>query len=117
MAAKVIEKIEAKKHEMLEKEINKLKFQYDVAQDWYRDTGYDKYFKKMERIEKELIEIEKYRDKDKLLEEEKEILINKKHETQEFVTKIKNKLFYIIADFPDCADIRNLKEYLDTIEG
>lgn len=53
---KVIEKCKA----MCEKEIARLKEEYDEAQGNYGDTGYDRYYKKMCKTEDAIEELEKF---------------------------------------------------------
>lgn len=112
---KVIEKIELMKTEKLEKERERLKSIYEEARDFYSYTGYDRYYKKMQKAESELEEIENYIHKNDVVvkdlstEQYREYL-KMKHD----IKSIKNKLYYIQADFnlPVTADIQNLKDLL-----
>ena len=56
-AQKTIERVNG----ILDKAIDSLKAEYREAEGNYRDTGWDRYYTKMERIEKEIEELEKYR--------------------------------------------------------
>ena len=56
-AQKTIERING----ILDKAIDRHKAEYREAEGSYRDTGWDRYYTKMERIEKEIDELEKYR--------------------------------------------------------
>lgn len=58
--SKTIEKIETYKAKEIEKAISKLKPAYEEAKDFYTDTGYDRYYNKMQKIESELQELEEY---------------------------------------------------------
>ncbi|ADL36088.1 hypothetical protein bpr_II150 (plasmid) [Butyrivibrio proteoclasticus B316] len=108
-----IEKIENYKKKVIESETKKLKDAYTEAKACYNDTGYDRYYNKMEKIEKELDELEGYASRDQAISD----AINEKTKLKAEIDKIKkdlsNKLFYLIADLPDCAEARNLKEYIE----
>ena len=55
------EKTIARVNAILDKAIDSLRSEYKEAEGNYRDTGWDRYYAKMERIEKEIEELEKYR--------------------------------------------------------
>ena len=46
---------------ILDKALENARKEYHEAEGSYRDTGWDRYYTKMERIEKEIEELEKYR--------------------------------------------------------
>lgn len=112
---KTIEKIETYKTKELEKAILKAKTGYAEAKEFYTDTGYDRYFNKMQKCENELQELEKYLYKDEVVvtdlstEQYKEYLKMK----QDLAT-IKNKLFYLVADLglPATADLVSMQDIL-----
>ena len=67
-AQKTIERVNG----ILDKATDSLKAEYHEAEGSYRDTGWDRYYTKMERLEKEIEELEKYRQVDaKLRQAEK----------------------------------------------
>lgn len=51
---KLIEKVEAYKEKVIGKEIEKNELKYKEAADNYNDTGYDRYYNKMQKLDKEL---------------------------------------------------------------
>ena len=64
---KTIEKIETYKAKEIAKALEKAKQGYEEAKDFYNDTGYDRYFHKMQKCENELREIEDYLHKDEVV--------------------------------------------------
>lgn len=112
---KIIEKIEQKKAQLLEKEIEKLNKQRKEARDWFNDTGYDRYQNKIDKIDAELEEIEQYKNKDILLADERSKLNDEKAEIEKQIVNIKNKVFYLLADCPDNIELQQLQKYLDTL--
>ena len=61
-----MEKIKAEKtiarvNSILDKAIDSLQSEHKEAEGNYRDTGWDRYYTKMESLEKEIEELEKYR--------------------------------------------------------
>jgi hypothetical protein len=56
-AQKTIERI----NRILDKALGDIKAEYDEANGNYRDTGWERYYTKMERLEAEIKELEKYR--------------------------------------------------------
>ena len=95
--SKTIEKIENYKERELNKALLKAKQGYDEAADFYRDTGYDKYYKKMTKYEKEISELEEYLCKDEVkvkdlsTEQYKEYLQMKRD-----LKALESKMFYLI---------------------
>lgn len=55
------EKTIARVNGILDKAIESLQNEYHEAEGNYRDMGWDRYYTKMERLEKEIEELEKYR--------------------------------------------------------
>ena len=112
---KRIEKVESYKKKILNQALEKLKAEYAEAEDFYRDTGYDRYFKKMQKCEAELQEIEEYLCKDEVVtkdlstEQYREYLKMKQD-----LTTIKNKLFYLVTDLglPVTADLTAIQDIL-----
>lgn len=113
--SKYIEKVENYKQKILGTAIEKLKAEYDEAKDFYGDTGYDRYFNKMNKCEAELEEIKDYLHKDEVkikdlsTDKYKEYLKMKRD-----LNTIKNKLFYLKADLglPATADLITMQDIL-----
>lgn len=57
---KYVEKVEQYKEKVLKPALEKLKAEHEEAEDSYRDTGYDRYYKKMQKCESQIEEIEQY---------------------------------------------------------
>ena len=64
----VIEKVEAYKVRTVGNALNKAKEEYQDAEGSYNDTGYDRYYNKMNRLEKTIEELEAYIEKDRVNE-------------------------------------------------
>lgn len=119
----VIEKVEAYKTKTVENALNKAKEEYQDAEGSYNDTGYDRYYNKMNRLEKTIEELEAYIEKDRVnerlldlkseLECEKEL--NRK-KIQEIKKDLMNKLFYLLKAIPECAEARSLEEYIKKLD-
>lgn len=108
--SKYIDKVEQYKQKVLGKALEKLESEYANAEDMYTDSGYDRYYNKMQKCEREIEEIKQYLEpvtvhQDIIAGDYKELL-----ELREKMKNIKAKLFYLEADFPQCADIINLKD-------
>jgi NAD-dependent DNA ligase len=91
-----------KAQSILEKRIEKAKEEYMEAEGSYRDTGYDRYFNKMQRLEKEIDEIEGFMHKN-----DNPVNVSGYKELQELkeqVMKIKSHWDYIKADMPYSSD-------------
>ena len=120
----VIEKVEAYKAKTVENALNKAKEEYQEAEGSYNDTGYDRYYNKMNRLEKTIKELEAYIEKDRVnerllilkseLECEKEL--NRK-KIQEIKKDLMNKLFYLLKVIPECAEARSLEEYIKRLDN
>lgn len=110
---KHIQKVEEYKEKTLGKALEKLKSDYEEAEDFYRDTGYDRYYNKMKRSEEQINEIEEYlnckkEDKAEITAKEyKELL-----QLRETMKNIKSKVFYLSKELPMCADLINLQDML-----
>ncbi|MDE6053391.1 MAG: hypothetical protein K2G55_06470 [Lachnospiraceae bacterium] len=95
---KYIEKVEQYKQKTLNNALEKLRAEYREAQRDYADSGYDRYFNKMNRCEKQIDEIEEYlRPKRKMSPEEFEEL----NGLRRTVKTAKNKVFYLLCDWPE----------------
>ena len=108
---KYIEKVEKYKEKVLGTALEKLKAEHEEAEDFYRDTGYDRYFNKMQKCEKQIEEIEKYlgesKKKDITASEYKELL-----QLREAMKNVKSKVFYLSKELPVCTDLINLQDLL-----
>lgn len=110
---KYIQKVEEYKLKTLGKALETLKSEYKEALDFYRDSGYDRYYKKMCRREVQIEEIEKYMEGGLRKETElqadsyKELLL-----LREAIKNIKSKVFYLSKGMPMCADLINLQDML-----
>lgn len=110
---KVIEKIEAYKERELTKAIDKLGLQYAEAKGNFYDTGYERYYNKMMRVDDERAELREYRDQGKLLVEEQERVADAKRELERIKETLKSKLGYLLADLPDCPEAIKIRRYID----
>lgn len=112
---KYIEKVENYKEKILGPVLEKLKAEYEEAEDFYRDTGYDRYFNKMSKCEKQINEIEEYLNpvtvKDITTDQYREFL-----ELKNTMQSVKSNLIYIMADLPDCNEKIRLQDSLRKIE-
>lgn len=97
--SKYIEKVERYKCKVLETALGKLKEEYSCADGSYGDTGYDRYFKKMSRCEKEINEIEEYLLQGKQKEVQPQVILECE-EMRRTLQNIKSKWFYLKADLP-----------------
>lgn len=113
---KIIEKIEAYKSKEITKAMKKAKQGYEEAKDFYSDTGYDRYFHKMEKFEKELQELEDYLQKDEAVVEDistdqyREYLDMKKD-----IQSLSSKFFFMFADFnlPETSEVQGIQRILE----
>lgn len=112
---KTIEKIEYYKKNMLDKALEKAKAEYADAEGSYNDTGYDRYWNKMQKLEDEIKELEEYISKDSAISD----AVREKEKVRAELSRIKrelgNKLFYLLAAIPECSEARSIKEYLDKL--
>lgn len=113
---KYIEKVEKYKEKTLVPVLEKMKADYAIAEDFFTDTGYDRYYNKMLRCEKQIDEIEKYLSpapavKDITTDQYREFLDLKKT-----MQSVKSNLFYLMDDLPDCSEKARLRDALREIE-
>lgn len=107
--SKYVEKVD----KLLSAALEKLKNDYHEADYSYRDSGYDRYFNKMEKIQKEIDEIESYSfssnestDKSYSMS----ISVNEYKEYLEWkgdLKSIQSKLYYISQEYMS-ADLASL---------
>ena len=112
---KIIEKIEAYKTKELEKAIAKAKQGYEEARDFYNDTGYDRYYNKMNKCEAELQELKDYLHKDKVVVEKLSTNEYKEYfKMKQDLQSLKSKLFYLVKDLglPATAELISMQDIL-----
>ena len=105
---KYVEKVEQYKGKVLKPALEKLKAEHEEAEGSYRDTGYDRYYKKMQKCESQIEEIEQYLKAGTM--EVREVTASEYKELLEL--SIKNKVFYLSKEMPMCADLMNLQDVL-----
>ena len=113
---KTIEKIEAYKAKEITKAMKKAQQGYEEAKDFFSDTGYDRYFNKMEKCEKEIQELEDYLHKDEVkvndlsTDQYREYLDMKKD-----IQSISSKFFFMFADFnlPETSEVQGIQRILE----
>lgn len=113
---KTIEKIEAYKSKEIEKALSKAKQGYEDAKDFYQDTGYDRYFKKMEKCEKELHELEDYLHKGESVVKDLETDQYREYlDMKKDLNSLQSKFFYMFADFnlPETAEVQGIQRLLE----
>lgn len=104
---KYVEKVEQYKEKVLKPALEKLKAEHEEAEDFYRDTGYDRYYKKMQKCESQIEEIEQYLKagtmevREVTASEYKELL-----ELRQKMKSIKNKVFYLSKELPNCQCVQ-----------
>ena len=90
---------------------------YAEAEEWYRDTGYDRYWKKMERLDKEYEELKEFIGLKGTEEKERvESVIAKQYkeikEQKKFIADVKSLVDYIHADYWGDRNVQRLHEKL-----
>lgn len=88
--------------------MEKNRIAYNEAEEWYRDTGYDRYFKKMNKLDAEYEEYERFLH----VEEEPVQIITHEEEYLELLKKIKAKWYYLKFDIPVTAESNAIDELL-----
>ena len=113
---KTIEKIETYKAKEIAKALEKAKQGYEEAKDFYSDTGYDRYFHKMQKCENELRELEDYLQKDEavvkdLSTEQYREYVDMKKDIQSLISKF----FYMFADFnlTETSEVQGIQRILE----
>lgn len=112
---KVIEKIELNKSNAINREIGRVQARYDEAWGNHHDTGYDRYYKVMLRCEEELKELYDYKNRESAIDD---ALATRKActvELKEIKKTLKTKMFYLQESLPDCSELRNLREYIESL--
>lgn len=109
---KYIEKVEKYKEKVLLPALEKLKTECEEAEDFFRDTGYDRYFNKMQKCESQIEEIEEYLGESQKKEEITSSEYKELLQLRETMKNIKTKVFYLSKELPMCVDLINLKDLL-----
>lgn len=112
---KTIEKVEFYKKNMIEKAIEKAKSEYAEAEGSYRDTGYDRYYSKIQKKAEEIEELENYLNRDNAIQDAIQEKKKVREELEEIKKKLKNKLFYLLAAIPECSEARSIQEYIEKL--
>lgn len=110
---KHIEKVENYKEKVLGTALDKLRTEYKDAEDWYNNTGHGRYFNKMQRCEKQIVEIEEYMKKG---ETETRVVSSSEYrellELREKMKIIKSKVFYLSKEIHATTELINLQDIL-----
>lgn len=86
--------------------MEKNRIAYNQAEECYRDTGYDRFFKKMNKLDKEYDEYKQF------LHPKEEPSINHEEEYFNLLKKIKGKWYYLKFDIPVTAESNAIDELL-----
>lgn len=120
---KAIEKVEAYKAKTVGNALNKAKADYEDTKDFYNQTGYDRYYKKMNRLEQEIEELEAYLEKDRVNERlsdlKSELECEKasyRKKLQEIKKDLMNRLFYLLKVIPECSEAKSLEAYIKNLD-
>ena len=113
---KTIEKIETYKAKEITKALEKAQQGYEEAKDFFSDTGYDRYFHKMNKCEKEIQELEEYLHKDEV--KVKDLSTDQYREYLEMkkdIQSISSKFFFMFADFnlPETTEVQGIQRILE----
>lgn len=89
--------------------------QYMEAEASYRDTGYDRYWNKMQKLDAEYEELNAFISSDKPVEVQHETIL-KLDELQRKVKSIKSKWEYLRTDLPASAESVGIDEIFKDIK-
>lgn len=90
---------------------------YEEADGSYRDTGYNKYYNKMIRLDKEYEELKAFLLDGK--EDDKQLLTQLKNENEvlrKTLIEIKSKVYYLSKQLPRCSELVSLEDMLKNIK-
>lgn len=112
---KAIEKVEAYKTRTIVAALEKARLERAEALGSFNDTGYDRYYNKANRLEKEIAELEDYIDRDRAIDEA--IAVKKKSQEQLAGIKkaLQNKIFYLLKAIPKCSEGESLRAFVETL--
>ena len=88
--------------------MEKNRIAYAEAEEWFRDTGYDRYYKKMNKLDKEYEEYKSFLH----IKDEHVILVNHEQEYLDLLKAIKGKWCYLKFDIPVTAESNAIDELL-----
>lgn len=106
---KEIEKATLKITQAMEKN----RIAYAEAEEWYRDTGYDRYFKKMNKLDTEYEQYKNFlhiEDEPNVTQEVR--TLKELDELKRVISTVKSKVFYLSQDLPQCAELNTLQDML-----
>lgn len=86
---------------------------FEEAEASYGDTGYDRYYKRMEKLDNEYEELKAFLLDGK--EDNEQLLTEIKMENEALrktLSEVKSKVYYLSKDFPRCSDLINLEDIL-----
>ena len=97
------------------KEMEKNRQTHAEAEEFYRDTGYDRYWNKMQRLDKEYDELKSFigldkDDNNRMLESENQRLYEENKKLKEFIKEAKSLMDYIHADYWSDPTVNRLHE-------
>lgn len=103
-------------------EMEKNRKAYNEAADCYRDTGYDRYCNKMERLEKEYEELKNFlglnkEEDENALETRIVRLYAENKELKKFISEAKSLMTYIHADYWSDPQVTRLYEKFKDFQG
>ncbi len=120
---KAIEKVEAYKAKTIGTALDKAKAEYQDAKDFYNQTGYDRYYNKMNRLEQTIEELEAYIEKDRVNERVSKLKDDLEYEKasyrkklQEIKKDLMNRLFYLLKVIPECSEAKSLEAYIKNLD-
>ena len=112
---KAIEKCEAYKQKTIAAALDKAKAEYTEDEGSFNDTGYDRYYNKMSKLEAEIADLKEYLNRDNAIREAIEEKKRTRAELEEIKKELKNKLFYLLAAIPECSEGRSIQEYVNRL--
>lgn len=120
---KLIEKVEAYKEKVIGKEIEKNELKYKEAADNYNDTGYDRYYNKMQKLDEELNELKNYlktEEKSELATDTMTADMYKEYKELKLAMKsLRSHFLYVKSDLnlPYTRDLECMEEILNDFGG
>lgn len=99
----------------IEKEMEKNRNAYENAEEFYRDTGYDRYWNKMKRLDEEYDELKSFigvdkEESSKEQEAENQRLYEENKKLKEFIKDAKSLMDYVHADYWSDNTVNRLYE-------
>ena len=86
--------------------------QYEEADASYKETGYDRYYNKMVKLDEEYEELKKFLNVNKEDDTYKAKYIRENKELLNVIKNVKSKVFYLSKELPTCAELINLLDIL-----